>query len=134
MQVKILSALSVDMLGKRHWRLSEDLFYEIDGQKMMVPSGFEHDFASVPRLPILYSVFGDSAHVAAVIHDYMYQHHRECLILEGGVNKDSIVFNYVTRQYADAVFRAAAELSEGKTKAYLMWLGVRAGGQVYWET
>lgn len=37
-----------------------------------VPTGFETDFASVIRLPIAYSLFGDTAHRAATVHDYLY--------------------------------------------------------------
>ena len=38
-----------------------------------VKAGFETDFASVPRIPLFYSLFGDRAHREAVIHDYLYR-------------------------------------------------------------
>ena len=37
-----------------------------------VPAGFETDFASVPRVPVAYWLFGDVAHEAAVVHDFLY--------------------------------------------------------------
>ena len=38
-----------------------------------VPTGFFTDFASVPRMPFVFLLFGDVAHEAAVIHDYLYR-------------------------------------------------------------
>lgn len=38
-----------------------------------VPAGFETDFASVPRVPIVFRLYGDRAHRESVIHDYLYR-------------------------------------------------------------
>lgn len=35
--------------------------------------GFECDFASVPRLPIVYSVWGNRAHREGVLHDWAFR-------------------------------------------------------------
>lgn len=37
-----------------------------------VPVGFYTDFASVPRLGIVYALLGDRAHQPAVVHDWLY--------------------------------------------------------------
>jgi hypothetical protein len=37
-----------------------------------VPVGFFTDFASVPRIGIIYAMLGDTAHEPAVIHDWLY--------------------------------------------------------------
>lgn len=37
-----------------------------------VPVGFYTDFASVPRLGLIYSLLGNYAHQPAVIHDWLY--------------------------------------------------------------
>lgn len=34
---------------------------------------FETDFASVPRVPIFYEIWGNRAHREAVLHDYLYR-------------------------------------------------------------
>jgi hypothetical protein len=75
---------------------------------------FETDFASVPRLPLIYDLFGDRAHYESVIHDYLY-----C--------KDS--FPVVEREVADKVFLEAMKL-RGKSwfVRSMMYAGVRAGG------
>ena len=56
------------------WVLKKPLVYKSDLVGIITaPEGFEMDFASVPRLPIIYSLFGDRAHREAVIHDLNYR-------------------------------------------------------------
>jgi len=61
------------------WRLEQPLIFwsSIIG-RIHVPQHFETDFASVPRLPLAFLVFGDTAHAPAVVHDYLcaYQYPR----------------------------------------------------------
>jgi len=75
---------------------------------------FETDFASVPRVPVVYDAWGDRAHREAVLHDYLYR-------------IDSIPV--VSRYDADMVFLEAMK-STGKPW-YIRWpmfMGVRCGG------
>lgn len=60
--------------GRGKWVLCAPLIYEsaVAGQTLTVPSGFKTDFASVPRLPFAYLLAGDTAHEAAVVHDFLY--------------------------------------------------------------
>lgn len=100
------------------WTILQPLIYESDvAQKVfIVPEGFVTDFASVPRIPLAFLLTGDSAHEAAVVHDWLYR-------------KD-----IVTRSVADAVFAEAAKISgEAGWKSWLMWAGVRLGGWVAWN-
>jgi len=75
---------------------------------------FETDFASVPRLPLIYDAFGDRAHYESVIHDYLY-----C------INSKPVV----SREIADKIFLEAMEL-RGKSwfVRNMMYAGVRLGG------
>lgn len=79
---------------------------------IVVPAGFVTDFASVPRIPIIYELFGDRAHHESVIHDYLYQTHQG-----------------LDRQTCDRIFREAMQV-RGKSKFVWegMYLGVRLGG------
>lgn len=81
-----------------------------------VPVLFYTDFASVPRLGIIYAMLGDRAHEPAVVHDWLY--------------------------YAAITDRATADnvLLEAMTVMDLPWwqrwpiyLGVRAGGWKAWN-
>lgn len=78
--------------------------------------GFTSDFASVPRVPVIYFAFGDRAHHESVLHDALYK------------------TGTVSRKMADAVFLEAMK-ARGK-KWWIrtgMWLGVRLGGYGAWK-
>lgn len=101
--------------GKTIYRLREDLIF-VDGLKrIIIPAGFQHDLASVPRVPIAYMAWGDKAHREACLHDYLYR-------------IDS--FPIVSRKEADNYFKMAM-ISRGQPfRIYWpMWMGVRLGGR-----
>lgn len=76
-----------------------------------MPADFETDFASVPRLPVVFDLVGAYGHAAAVLHDWLY---RTCLL---------------PREEADRVFFNALRSSGiARWCAWLMWGGVRIGG------
>lgn len=58
--------------NKLAWRIEQPLLYwsPIIGP-VTVPRGFITDFASVPRLPFAFILFGDRVHAPAVVHDYL---------------------------------------------------------------
>ena len=59
-------------ISRARWRLLHRLEFHSDRVgKIVVPPGFVTDFASVPRTPLLYWLFGDTAHASAVVHDYL---------------------------------------------------------------
>lgn len=97
------------------WELIRPLTYWSDYLQcnVEVPAGFKTDFASVPRVPIAYTLFGDRAHREAVIHDYLFR-------------KDSIP--KVSFMDANIVFLEAMTL-RGKSPfvRYSMFLGVCLG-------
>jgi hypothetical protein len=59
--------------GRANWKLHHPLIFwsTVLNATVTVPTGFITDFASVPRLPFTYWLFGDTAHASAVIHDYL---------------------------------------------------------------
>jgi hypothetical protein len=71
---QFLSVLVLEDLDDLKWRLHEPLVYESDILKctIIVPTGFITDLASVPRVPIVYELWGSRSHYEAVIHDYLY--------------------------------------------------------------
>ena len=55
------------------WEITSPLIYESDiVGRIEVPIGFNTDFSSVPRVPIIYRLYGDRAHREAVLHDYLF--------------------------------------------------------------
>lgn len=111
-----LNDLAVVKIAKNRWKLLQPLSYQYHSITFTAPSGFVSDFASVPRIPIIFAIFGNRAHRAAVIHDYLY----------------SIQYD---RSTADKVFLAAMldDPYLSKPKAYLMYLAVRAFGWIFYK-
>lgn len=113
MKSRFLTPLVVERAGSI-WRLVYPLEFESESlkQTITVPAGFLTDFASVPRLPFAYWLFGNIAQEAAVIHDALY----------------SGIYN-VTRKQADEVFSEASKAMDVSAfQRGAMWLGVRIFG------
>jgi hypothetical protein len=103
----------LEQIDDKYFRLLSDLVYESEkyGLKIRVPEGFVSDGPSVPRVPLLYFLFGNKGKRAAVIHDWLY---RNAL---------------VSREVADAIFKEALyDTNKGAYTAWGMYLGVRGFG------
>jgi hypothetical protein len=84
-----------------------------------VPAGFMTDFASVPRLPLIYYVCGNQAHEASVVHDYLY-------------SLDSMPL--VDKNTADRIFYdAMIEMGLDRHIARMMYDGVVIGGESHFH-
>jgi hypothetical protein len=61
-------------ISDKIFKLTCPLIYTCDILKcdIVVPVGFYSDGASVPRVPIVFDLWGDRAHREAVLHDYLY--------------------------------------------------------------
>lgn len=113
---EFLTDLDVKCINDGAWCLDAPLRYRSDILKPIIeaPAGFETDFASVPRVPIFFTLFGDRAHREAVLHDYLYR---------------SDADPRATRAQADDVFlEAMKERGKGFVVRYAMYWGVRLGG------
>jgi len=93
------------------WKLLSELTYERGVQTYTVPADFETDLASIPRvLRIRFSVNGKHRR-AAVLHDYLYS------------------IKFADRKTCDMIFKSAMhDCGVSKYNAWVMWVGVRAGG------
>jgi hypothetical protein len=116
---RFLTPLVVVHVSDRLKRLAHPLEFESValGRTITVPAGFETDFASVPRLPLAYWLFGGVADEAAVIHDYAYS---------GALR--------VTRKQADELFSEAMKAcGTAAWRRGPMWLGVRLFGGIHYN-
>lgn len=103
------------------WELLQPLAYDSDLLgRIEVPAGFVTDFASVPRLPVIYLTEGGKGNKAAVVHDYLYT-------VGSATGK-------VTRLQADQVLREAL-LASGYSAATagVFYAAVRVGGGSHWK-
>lgn len=63
-----------EIRGRPVYRLLEALYYRDHGGFITeIPKGFQTDLASVPRVPVIYMLWGDTAHREAILHDYLYR-------------------------------------------------------------
>lgn len=106
---KFITKLRVESDGK-YWKLTSPLIYESeDYGKISVPPGFKTNFASVPRIPFVYAIFGNKSHSAATLHDYLYS---------GFVN--------ISRKTADDIFKDAMKSrNQSSFVRGSMWAAVR---------
>jgi hypothetical protein len=102
----------------QEWRLLEPLVFVSDvAGRIVVPAGFVTNFASVPRVPVVYELTGNTSSMAATVHDYLYTTHA------------------VSRDVADAVLReASAATKVPGWRRWIMWTGVRVFGGSHWGT
>jgi len=111
---EFLTKLDVEEVSDSTWMVMSPLVFRTDyDQIVTVPKGFVTDFASVPRLPLIFTLFGDTAHAAAVVHDYLYSE------------------TNFPRAAADSIFLSAMKAKNvAAWRSFPMYLGVRLFGGV----
>lgn len=116
---KFLDSLCVTEISDSIFEICDHAFrYQSDvaGKTFTAPVGFFTDFASVPRIGIIYAMLGDTAHEPAVIHDWLYY----------GA--------FVPRDVADNVlFEAMGVIGLPFWRRYPIYWGVRIGGWYAWN-
>lgn len=120
---KFLSDLQVTLKceacrnGRSEWVVDAPLIYHsnITNKRYTAPKGFVTDFASVPRIPFAFELFGDTIHAPAAIHDWLYS---------SGLEE---------RDVADNILREAAlSINVPKWKVTLIFYAVRVFGSKYY--
>lgn len=109
----------INAQGRGFWKITAPFIYQSDilGKTITVETGFITDYASVPRIPIAYWLCGDTSHLPAVLHDWLFHHHEVC-----------------SEQMANQVLLEAMEVNgEPQWRAEMIYLGVAVGGQTSWE-
>jgi len=109
--------------GRAVLKLNPHLDFRLDRDRIIrSPSGFETDLGSVPRLPVVWWLWGDRAHRECVLHDYCYRKDAVVLWADGKMTP-------ITRADADWYFRLAM-ISRGQPYWIYqpMYLAVRIFG------
>ena len=104
---------------KKPFRLLYDIEVKLpNGRMIVVRKGYRYDLASVPSwLHWLVPIWGRD-NIAFLAHDYIY---------------DNEVSGFTRRQADKIMFKLAVRSGASPTRAYIMYLGVRAGGWVGWR-
>lgn len=97
--------------NKRTWKLKEA--FTMRG--VVVPKGFETNLASVPKIPLIYTIFKDEGRKSSVIHDYLYS------------------TRSLSRKESDLIFyKCLEEEGVSKFKRKIMYAAVRLFGKKYY--
>lgn len=147
------SKLCADEIGMFEGRVVHKLtkiLVWLNGTKVAVmPLNMESDLASVPRVPIIFFLWGDRAHREAYLHDFFYRCNSFIYLFrsvedavtfamacyDAGITVEELAVRLgaakqpVSRDDADWYFREAM-IGQGCSYGiyHLMYLGVRAGG------
>jgi len=100
------------------WKLLSPLIFESEEfGEIVVPKGFLTNFASVPRIPVVYALFGNTSHSSATLHDFLY-------------SKDTDF----TRKTADGIFiEAMRSRKQPKWRRVPMYWAVRLFGKWHYK-
>lgn len=135
MNTRFLGLLSTDHIGyaagRPVHRLTRELIWINEDKSVVIPEGFETDLASVPRLPIIYTIWGNRAHREAVLHDYLY---RIGAVVFESFGEGRTVNQNVSKDDGDWYFREAM-IGQGRGWAvyHPMYLAVRCAAGSSWR-
>lgn len=123
--------LHVSRVDERTWRLRHALTYEGTTDTIVVPAGYETDFASVPRSLQWLAPSTGKYTLAAILHDWL------CTNILGGrvylptPNGPDAYTLSISARDADGLFRRVMrEEGVGVVQRWLLWSGVRIGAIV----
>ena len=116
------------LLGVRHWEISEDFEYVLNGNKYIIPAGFKFDGASIPKfLHTFLSPVGVLL-MGGLVHDYAYKY--ETLLRQN--KKDTL--GVISQKRADEIFRDInIEVNGFYLMNYLAYYSLRLGGFMAWN-
>jgi hypothetical protein len=113
----------------RHWEITKDWHFEVNGKSYVIPKGFVFDGASVPKFlgawlsPVGILLMG------GLVHDYIYKYE---VLLEKGKKKTTEKFN---QKQADQLFRDINIEQNGiHILNWAAYLALRVGGFVAWNS
>jgi hypothetical protein len=96
----------------------------------VVPKDFTTDFASVPRLPLAYGLFGGKYNRSGTVHDALYSAWHQIRVFHKNTREDL----ELSRSFADDVlFQALRAEGAFWITARLMYRGVRLFGGVFYK-
>ena len=116
------------LLGTRNWVLNKDWKYEINGERYVIPAGFQFDGASIPKfLRTFFSPVGVLL-MGGLVHDYMYKY----TVCKPSNDKGAMLV--VDQKKADQIFRDINIVVNGfYAMNYLAYWSLRIGGFVAWN-
>tara|TARA_B100000963_G_scaffold307617_1_gene282707 strand:- start:6 stop:593 length:588 start_codon:yes stop_codon:yes gene_type:complete len=122
-------ALLLWSFSSRHWEITKDFNYYLNGQGFIIPAGFKFDGASVPKfLGQFLSPVGVLL-IGGLIHDYGYKYQT---LLKNKHSK--LTIGKKSQKWMDETFRDInIEVNGFYFLNYLAYWALRLGGFVAWN-
>ena len=126
------SAVWMWLTHTRQWEIAEDWHYELNGDKFVVPNGFQFDGASVPKfLRTFLSPVGVLL-MGGLVHDYAYKY---ASLKPSGTKKDQKIGYGLDQKMSDELFRdICIEVNGFKVLNYLAYWSLRLVGFMAWNS
>jgi hypothetical protein len=117
------------LMGVRQWEIADDWKFEMNGEKYVVPKGFQFDGASVPKFLATFLSPVGVLLMGGLVHDYIYKF----ATLTKDTKKRPDV-GPMTQKEADIIFRdICIEVNGFKVLNYLAYWSLRLAGFVAWN-
>jgi hypothetical protein len=133
-KVEFDSYLDTREIADGVWELLQDftVFIHTEEQtfEVIIGKGFVTDYASVPRIPFAYMLYGGIGNYAAVLHDALYSNSSLVKVCDF----DTQMRFHPDREFCDEAFLAGLEargISSWKAKP--MYWAVRWKGEKYYQ-
>ena len=116
------------LLGVRHWEITKDFTFSLEGKNYIIPAGFTFDGASIPKFLHMFLSPVGVLLIGGLIHDYAYKY--ETLLEDN--KKDTM--GIISQKRADQIFRDInIEVNGFYTMNYLAYWSLRLGGFMAWN-
>jgi len=115
------------LLGVRHWEITRDFYFSLEGEEYVIPQGFEFDGASVPKFLAMWLSPTGVLLMGGLIHDYGYKYGTL-------LRSDRTSIGDKSQKWMDTLFRDICIEQNGfKLLNYLAYWALRVGGFVAWN-
>lgn len=112
----------------RQWEISKDWYFEVNGEKYVIPKGFQFDGASVPKFLASWLSPTGILLTGGLVHDYVYKY---TVLLKQDKKSES---KRMTQKEADQLFRDINIEQNGiHVLNWAAYLALRVGGFVAWN-
>ena len=120
--------IKIWILGVRYWEIVKDFEYVLNGNKYVIPAGFNFDGASIPKILHPFASPVGVLLIPGLVHDYAYKY--GTLLRQN--KKDTM--GVISQKKADQIFR---DINIGVNDFYLMnylaYWSLRLGGFLAWN-